>query len=73
MTERGVCGQLWWLLAGAAQYGRVIMGGWLMSVREKILGAEARWVMGRVMAGRLLRPPRHAARHDRHVLVGHEL
>jgi hypothetical protein len=50
MTERGVCGQLWWLLAGAAQYGRVIMGGWLMSVREKILGAEARWVMGRVMA-----------------------
>ena len=22
-----------------------------MSVREKILGAEARWVMGRVMAG----------------------
>jgi hypothetical protein len=42
---------LWWLLAGGAQPGRVIMGGWLMSVREKILGAEARWVMGRVMAG----------------------
>jgi hypothetical protein len=25
-----------------------------MSVREKILGAEARWVMGRVMAGDFL-------------------
>src|SRR6266550_4372573 len=32
----------------------MIMGGRFMSVREKILGAEARWVMGRVMAGDFL-------------------
>jgi hypothetical protein len=36
------------------QIKQMIVGGWFMSVREKILGAEARWVMGRVMAGDFL-------------------